>query len=530
MAFIQVGNNVLLIDYLLIVKIKTLLLYIFYRVTSNKFPISVLEWDILGKYLLIGDFSGSVQLWVQKDSMISEWTQLYSISFPGEHILKAVFFHNGKRIQLVPDKKDSYMDKFQRVKFSPSVRQFGGVPAEGCLIISFTGMLGAFLIPTEPPSSPQNHTNNNYNHQPYALQSVTESLGVTRNYCTAADICYGKNGHFLVAVSNGDIKVQCYRVIVKKVDDRVTITSHSLPSFFLANDENRDALKIEKLKWISQEDGGDSLIVAANHSSGSLIQIWSLMEKSTPIHKLFQTNKSDVFKTIDWSNQTQYKSNTKLMDICTSKLTFGNAPFIVIAMENFKVQCLHADTLREIAEDSLNFSWSDMQGDQQRTKLFCWGSQIAAVDVTWMGQMMIQVDTKGQIYAHRLNFTNIDHHSTGTLSMEHHVLQLLEYCLVTGYDYIDILLNVKFQYLDKLVDLLSDNFYRQPSSVQQYYYVNFITMKTNLYRLLIPGQAKAHDLTNLLMLHSILITFKSILRPSDLTCRDKGPAESLARK
>lgn len=32
------------------------------------------------------------------------------------------------------------------------------------------------------------------------------------------------------------------------------------------------------------------------------------------------------------------------------------------------------------------------------------------------------------------------------------------------------------------------------------------------------------------MLHSILIAFKSLLRPSDLTNHDKGPAENLASK
>lgn len=51
-----------------------------------------------------------------------------------------------------------------------------------------------------------------------------------------------------------------------------------------------------------------------------------------------------------------------------------------------------------------------------------------------------------------------------------------------------------------------------------------------IYRLSISGQTKAYDLTSLLMLHSILIAFKSLLRPSDLISHDKGPAENLASK
>lgn len=149
----------------------------------------------MGKYLLIGDVSGSVQIWIQKECLVSEWVQLYSVHFPGEHILKAVFFHNGKKTQLVSEKKDQplYMEKFQRVKFSPSVPQFGGVPLDGVLIISFTGMLGAFVIPPEPPTAPPNSSTNSYNLGPYTLPSVTESIAMTRNYYSTADISYGKS-------------------------------------------------------------------------------------------------------------------------------------------------------------------------------------------------------------------------------------------------------------------------------------------------------------------------------------------------
>jgi mediator of RNA polymerase II transcription subunit 16 len=48
------------------------------------------------------------------------------------------------------------------------------------------------------------------------------------------------------------------------------------------------------------------------------------------------------------------------------------------------------------------------------------------------------------------------------------------------------------------------------------------------YRLTVNGQSKAADLTSLLMLHSVATAFKSLLRPSDLSSHDKGPAESLA--
>jgi mediator of RNA polymerase II transcription subunit 16 len=46
---------------------------------------------------------------------------------------------------------------------------------------------------------------------------------------------YFVDGHFLLAVSNGDLSmpIQCYKVSVKKHDDKCIITSQSLLSFFL---------------------------------------------------------------------------------------------------------------------------------------------------------------------------------------------------------------------------------------------------------------------------------------------------------
>ena len=64
----------------------------------------------------------------QKDNLLSEWKISYVTSFPGEHIIKGIFFHNGRKINLISEKKDqqhSYFDKFQKLKFLPSVRHFG---------------------------------------------------------------------------------------------------------------------------------------------------------------------------------------------------------------------------------------------------------------------------------------------------------------------------------------------------------------------------------------------------------------------
>lgn len=163
--------------------------------TTNKFPISILDWDILGRYLLVGDISGNIQIFVQKDNLLSEWIQYYHVRLPSEHIIKAIFFHNGRKLVLQPDKKDitNYMDKFQRAKFLASCRSFGGVPADGVLVVTATGLLGAFLIPPDLPNLNKIVSGQSPPILPQILTPVTQSLGRTRSFITIADICYSKS-------------------------------------------------------------------------------------------------------------------------------------------------------------------------------------------------------------------------------------------------------------------------------------------------------------------------------------------------
>lgn len=85
------------------------------------------------------------------------------------------------QICLNSEKKDvySYVEKFQHIKFSCSVKQFGGRPASGALILTTTGMLAAILLPQPTSQSP--------------MIITTESLGPTRILIKTADICYGKS-------------------------------------------------------------------------------------------------------------------------------------------------------------------------------------------------------------------------------------------------------------------------------------------------------------------------------------------------
>lgn len=141
----------------------------------------MLQWDFTGSLLLIADESGCIRIFKTKDHLLNEWQLSLQTVLQGEHILAAAFFHSGKKVCLNSEKKDSslYTEKFQHVKFACSVKQFGGRPANGALLLTTTGMLAAILLPHITSQNP--------------LIMATESLGPTRIHVKTADICYGKS-------------------------------------------------------------------------------------------------------------------------------------------------------------------------------------------------------------------------------------------------------------------------------------------------------------------------------------------------
>ncbi|XP_012243503.1 mediator of RNA polymerase II transcription subunit 16 isoform X1 [Bombus vosnesenskii] len=485
-----------------------------HKVLSNKNIITALEWDLPGDKLVVCDSTGHVQLWMFKDHVLNDWVLIGSTCFVGEHILGAAWFHNGKKTGLVTEKKDSihYSEKFNHLPFVPSVRQFGGRAAEGVLVVSTTGMVGAVMI-TKDFQNP--------------ICSSTESLGSTRHRITAVDLCYGKNGHILVAISSGNIclPIRCYRVLVRKNDDKCTITSQALPSFFLQDGTPKDNTytSVTHLKFVVREDA-DSLVIAVNSDSGGIVEVWELREKSQPVHKLFQPKTLEPFKTVVvWQHQSQYRCQSPITAIATTKLsivtTLPPPSYVVVALADSSIHCLSRDCLKEVAYSSLNMAW---RSEEPNNKYFRNSVSITNIDLSWLGCVLLACDTRGNLYAYKLL---PDGGPSLTLS---YACTLLEYCLVTGLDWLDILLCLRSSMIEPLCERLDVSFNRQLQPIQQYHYIQFLCIKISLYRMLVSGQSKAADLSSLLMIHSVATAFKSLLRPSDLISHDKGPAESLA--
>ncbi|KAJ8679407.1 hypothetical protein QAD02_015194 [Eretmocerus hayati] len=479
-----------------------------YKVLTNKCTITALKWDFSGEKLVIADSTGLVQLWTFKDHILNDWSLIGSHYFPGENILSVAWFHNGRRTTIATEKKDStqYNEKFSHMPYAPSVKQFGGGAAQGVFIVSNTGMLGAVMI-TQDKQNP--------------ICFATESIGSARQRITAVDISYAKNGQFLVAVSSGSfiLPIRCFRVSIRKTDERCSISSQALPSFFLQDGAPKDDISnatIAHLKFAVSETA-DSVIVAVNHDGGGFVEVWELSEKTQPVHKLFQSKTYEPFKTVVWQHQALYRCHYSITAIATTKLCIiSPTSYILVALADSSVQCLSHDNLKEISISSLNASWRQDEPLNKHTKK---SVTISHIDTSWLGCIFILVDTLGSLYAYKL-------YSEGSSINLSNACTLLEYCLLTGIDWLDLLLCLKSSSIEALCERFETSFNRQTLSVQQYHHMQFLCIKISLYRMLMSGQNRATDLSSLFMVHSVATTFKSLLRPSD-TFHDKVPAERL---
>lgn len=53
-----------------------------YKIASRRYPITAIEWDQSGCYLLVADNYGNVSVYGMNNNLISEWKEIQAASFP----------------------------------------------------------------------------------------------------------------------------------------------------------------------------------------------------------------------------------------------------------------------------------------------------------------------------------------------------------------------------------------------------------------------------------------------------------------
>ncbi|UYV71868.1 MED16 [Cordylochernes scorpioides] len=173
---------------------------------------------------------------------------------------------------------------------------------------------------------------------------------------------------------------------------------------------------------------------------------------------------------------------------------------------------------------SINVTLGPQRREDMGLKHYFTGTTIKSMQLTWTGCALMAVDSLSQLFLYRLS-PIID--PGGPMSLNY-ALVMLEYCLVTGTDWWDVILSLRPGFIETICDKLTDSFNRQPFGTQSFLQNRYHSMKGSLYRCLNTGQAKAGDSHAMIMLNAVATALKGMLRPRDMSTQDKGPAETLS--
>nr|AAM48398.1 RE11711p [Drosophila melanogaster] len=488
----------------------------YYKVCSSKSLISVLQWSPNGEQLLLGYVGGRVEIWQPRNQSINLWVLQYYATVPSEDIIEAQFFQNGKGVIFNALKKDHtyYAEKFERVEQQrPTLSGFGGVASEGCVLLTSSGLLAAFSLPAIQKTSAAGA--DGPAHEVVELTPALHSIGISRSFIEHCSMTPSPSGALNIAFSCGwqQQLVQCFKVSLSLegelgLEQHLAIKSESQTSIFLGPLDGR---RISHLKWtrIANEDV-IFIAYACPDGAGSQLEQWTLTRRHQSVHALLQggggaNNKPNEFvQSESWEQVGKVQLNASLADISVTRLSVSTPDScqVYAILQDNSVQVLEPNSMKQ-----LNHTQFDRLSDASGAVKFVSG------DLTPSSQILLIFDSHAQLYAMQAPLPKQG--GSGLL--------LLEYCIVTGCDASDVLL-LNLGNLEALVEKLTDNFTRQPSFVRHFYYANFLALKSNICRM------QQQEFDNLIILHAISTTFKSLLRPSDLGFQDKGPADNLAIK
>ncbi|MCJ8737886.1 hypothetical protein PDJAM_G00029210 [Pangasius djambal] len=500
--------------------------------------ISCLEWDQSGSRLLSADGDGQIKCWAMTEHLVNSWECTQSSSVEGDPIVALSWLHNGVKLALHVEKSGStnFGEKFSRVKFSPSLTLFGGKPMEGWLAVTVSGLVSVSLL---KPNG--------------ALLSASESLSRLRGRVALADIAFTGGGNIVVATTDGSSSspVQFYKVCVSVVSEKCRIDTELLPSLFMrcTTDPVRRSKypAVTHLKFLTRENS-EQVLLCASSQMGSIVECWSLRKEGLPVNNIFQhrspvvgekqpmilkwrilsaTNDLDRVSAVALPKLPISISNTDLKVASDTKFCPGLG--LALAFHDGTIQILHRLSLQTMGVFPGTTGTSQRVGDEPMIKRQRPGGpsvHFKALQFSWTSLALVGVDNHGKLHMIRVS------PSMGQMLdmniLLRHLLFLLEYCMVTGYDWWDVLLHVQHSMVHNLVEKLHEEYMRQNQALQQVLSTRIVAVKASLCKLSLATAARACDFYAKLLLIAISSTLKSLLRPHVLNTPDKSPGDRLA--
>ncbi|MGH0120772.1 UNVERIFIED_CONTAM: hypothetical protein FKN15_027138 [Acipenser sinensis] len=439
--------------------------------------ITCLEWDQSGSRLLSADADGQIKCWGMAEHLVNGWESSLGSAVEGDPIVALSWLHNGVKLALHVEKSGSsnFGEKFSRVKFSPSLTLFGGKPMEGWMAVTVSGLVSVSLL--KPNGT---------------LLTASESLCRLRGRVALADIAFTGGGNIVVAATDGSSSspVQFYKVCVGVVNEKCRIDTELLPSLFMrctTDPARKDKYPaVTHLKFLTRENS-EQVLLCASSQLGSIVECWSLRKEGLPVNNIFQhrspvvgekqpmilkwrilsaTSDLDRVSAVALPKLPISISNTDLKVASDTKFCPGLG--LALAFHDGSIHIVHRLSLQTMGVFYSSSASSQRGPDEpalKRQRPAGTAGHFKALQLSWTSLALVGIDNHGKL--HMLRVSPSMGHTLDMNTSLRHLLFLLEYCMVTGYDWWDILLHVQPGMVHNLVDKLHEEYMRQNQALQQ---------------------------------------------------------------
>lgn len=280
------------------------------------------------------------------------------------------------------------------------------------------------------------------------VHTVQENLSASHIRSTLADIAYMNTGELLVAIVDEHTAsaVQCFKVTLKMEKSGCKISCKASASLYMisqneAQIQDNPSSRMTHLQFVNRENS-DTLMACCGNQNFSCIELWQLVDQIVPVHKMFQSGSmsESSYKTQKWVHKASVTESAMITGLCGSRMptsrnrTEANSlpPYIALAYKDGTMKLIHNQGITKCGCDFLS---CDENNDDKRHRTKPYFSFLLQ---TFSGCGILGV-SDSSVYLLRSANTR-----DGPVQMSPSYLShLLEYSVIAGIDWWDILLAVR---------------------------------------------------------------------------------------
>ncbi|XP_003739594.1 mediator of RNA polymerase II transcription subunit 16-like [Galendromus occidentalis] len=422
-----------------------------HKVADHDRPIKCVEWDRKGTRLLICDEAGLILIFRMRDHFLDRWNLILRCDNPGERFLTVAWFHNGGTISIHADEDDDcvasphYELKYASEKFSPSVPcEDHRNCLEGCVLVSATGVVSVIIL-----------IKGGYN-------LMKERLSLSLCTIRQIDICHGSSGTLLTASSDGlpSSAVNITRLSLELRGSRFRLLRYPFKSFYpVFPADQRTRARVTHLRFLTKEVlradfVGVALMVCVSDNECSFVELWEYKQGATHVHSVLGDAEPRLIP--KWRVHATTSCDSLITAVATYRRSlFRMAPYpcpIVVASEDQTLRCFSRVGLTAISNCSILPAPPADSISKYAEMEMCLSNTGSILMIVNAYSRQISMFRMGLLPDLPTRFSNRVWYST----------TLLEYCLVSGDDCLDVLLNTPPDFIREVIEKLDTDFEIQP--------------------------------------------------------------------